>query len=407
MREYREVRKELSGDEAAPYIGLARVLLGALKLRMHIGGLAQLSRSVTLPDGTTISVASRHGQDSIRIGAAVTPAAPTSVPPEAPQPFTIPQPEDVFPPLELPPRTIVAGWAYDDLHYASATIWKKKTEPHNIGRPFGSTSSWATGISVDGRIVVGYCNVDASTVIGFRWTASGGFQNLGSTYAIVTGVSYTGEVVVGYDDSGDVNQAFYWTPRTGLVLLPAPAGAFYAVANGVSGNGNVIVGQAYYPGFVSAACTWDRQSGKVSVIAATSGGNSASANGSTVVGTVYGAGSLSSYPARWRGGTVTNLGMLPGGVRGQAFAASAGGNVIVGSITDDSSGSLAFYWTAASGLVNLGPRTANGVTADGAFIAGMDATMPVVWNLHGQKTVLPLPAGMIAGTANAITNTAV
>jgi len=84
MREFREVRKELTGDAeaAAPYIGIARKLLGALKIQMQFGKLRHLSRSYDLPDGTTISVLSSHGQDTVRIYAP--PGVPAPVPQDAP-----------------------------------------------------------------------------------------------------------------------------------------------------------------------------------------------------------------------------------------------------------------------------------------------------------------------------------
>jgi hypothetical protein len=78
MREYREVRKDTPGDEAAPYIGVARTLLGVLKNRMVMGGIATLSSTTRLPDGAVITCMSVHGQDTIRIvpPPGATPAAP-------------------------------------------------------------------------------------------------------------------------------------------------------------------------------------------------------------------------------------------------------------------------------------------------------------------------------------------
>jgi hypothetical protein len=81
MREYGVVRKGLTGDgadpaateAASPYIGTARTLLGQMKNRMQLGGVTHLSRTVNLPDGTTIQVTSSNGQDTIRINAASTP----------------------------------------------------------------------------------------------------------------------------------------------------------------------------------------------------------------------------------------------------------------------------------------------------------------------------------------------
>lgn len=80
MREYHEVRKGLNGDPAdpasseaaAPYVGVARTLLGQMKNQMRLGGLDHMTRTVNLPDGTSIQVLSSNGQDTIRITAAGT-----------------------------------------------------------------------------------------------------------------------------------------------------------------------------------------------------------------------------------------------------------------------------------------------------------------------------------------------
>lgn len=72
MRDSGPIRKGLGNDAeaAAPYIGVARTMLGMLKSQMAYNGLAQLSRTVQLADGTTITVSSRYGQDAVRIAAA-------------------------------------------------------------------------------------------------------------------------------------------------------------------------------------------------------------------------------------------------------------------------------------------------------------------------------------------------
>jgi hypothetical protein len=104
MRETGPVRKDISGDPeaAAPYMGMARTLLGKLKARMAAGGLAQLSHAQELPDGTVISVMSRHGQDTVRIFAAVPPGRADH--PGGEQPWTPPR-EDWAPdePVIEPP----------------------------------------------------------------------------------------------------------------------------------------------------------------------------------------------------------------------------------------------------------------------------------------------------------------
>lgn len=67
MRETGPVSKRLDGDEAAPYMGAARTLLGQLKNSMKFNHLLQGSRSVTLPDGVQIKVRSIFGQDFVDI----------------------------------------------------------------------------------------------------------------------------------------------------------------------------------------------------------------------------------------------------------------------------------------------------------------------------------------------------
>ena len=68
-REFGVARKRLSGEAAAPYLGIARTQLGILKNLMSFQELKQLSRTVELSDGTRIFVQSIFGQDTIRIDA--------------------------------------------------------------------------------------------------------------------------------------------------------------------------------------------------------------------------------------------------------------------------------------------------------------------------------------------------
>jgi len=76
MREFGPARKELSGEEAAPYIGVARVLLGKLKNDMAFNKLSWGTRQQQLEDGTVIAVTSMYGADTFRILAPVPPPPP-------------------------------------------------------------------------------------------------------------------------------------------------------------------------------------------------------------------------------------------------------------------------------------------------------------------------------------------
>jgi uncharacterized membrane protein len=84
-------------------------------------------------------------------------------------------------------------------------------------------SSLAQGVSADGTIVVGYCNVLADQ-IAFRWTAITGFVNIGDlpggqTSSRANDVSADGSVVVGLSFSTEGRQGFRWTAPTGIARL--------------------------------------------------------------------------------------------------------------------------------------------------------------------------------------------
>jgi hypothetical protein len=102
MREFREIRKGLgeNAEAAAPYLGVARTQLGILKARMAHGQLGQLTRTVTLEDGTSITVSSRMGQDSVRITAA-SPNVIEELPTPEVREADIPEPDE-------PPRVPLA-----------------------------------------------------------------------------------------------------------------------------------------------------------------------------------------------------------------------------------------------------------------------------------------------------------
>lgn len=75
-RETGVIRKRLSGQEAAPYMGMARTLLGGMKNRMQLGGLQQLKQTINLPNGTEITVSSIFGNDTVQIFVPVPVSAP-------------------------------------------------------------------------------------------------------------------------------------------------------------------------------------------------------------------------------------------------------------------------------------------------------------------------------------------
>jgi probable HAF family extracellular repeat protein len=111
--------------------------------------------------------------------------------------------------------------------------------------PGGSFSSFASGVSGDGSVVVGLSNsLNGSEA--FRWTTGGmlglGDLNGGSFFSSASGVSGDGSVVVGQSESLNGTEAFRWTTGGMLSLGDLPGGSFSSYATGVSGDGSVVVG---------------------------------------------------------------------------------------------------------------------------------------------------------------------
>jgi probable HAF family extracellular repeat protein len=120
----------------------------------------------------------------------------------------------------------------------------------------------ATGASRDGSVVVGYFN-GATAREAFRWTAAGGLVGLGTlddhheTYA--TGVSGNGRFVVGYTENTqtDEQSAWVWDPASGMQILQDVLVNQFAMhdvsawtltrAVAISDDGKTVVGRGYNP----------------------------------------------------------------------------------------------------------------------------------------------------------------
>ena len=112
-------------------------------------------------------------------------------------------------------------------------------------QPLGSLAGWssyfATGVSADGALVVGFATTGGSIVRqAFRWTESAGLEHLGDF--AVDGVSADGKVVVGYrisESVGHFETAVRWT-SDGLVNLGVAG--LYTEATAANADGSVVVG---------------------------------------------------------------------------------------------------------------------------------------------------------------------
>lgn len=281
--------------------------------------------------------------------------------------------------------------------------------------PGGSASSYASGVSADGSVVVG-SSQSANGQEAFRWTQGTGMVGLGflpgggpsanlNAGSNALGISADGSVVVGYSNIPNVNggyggyEAFRWTQATGMVGLgDLPGGIFQSSAVKVSADGSVVVGRG--TGFYDTAFRWTQATGMVGLGYLPGGGyyaasyaSGVSANGSVVVGVSTSANGTEALGWQeaflWTQGTgMVGLGDLPGGsFWSNAQNVSADGSVVVGQ-SFGAYGYEAFRWTQETGMVGLGSlpgglfaRAATGVSADGSVIVGYSVGGEVfVWN---------------------------
>ena len=202
--------------------------------------------------------------------------------------------------------------------------------------PYGRWS-WAYGVSADGAVVVGWAENAEEQWRAFRWTASGGMQDLGTlggNESRALGVSANGAVVVGWaENAAGQERAFRWTASGGMQDL-GTLGGNESWALGVSANGAVVVGWAHNAAGYARAFRWTASGG------------------------------------------MQDLGTL-GGMYSGASGVSADGSVVVGG-----SGRRAFRWTASGGMEDLNTTYAslltNGsvliearaISPDGRYIVG-------------------------------------
>jgi probable HAF family extracellular repeat protein len=293
------------------------------------------------------------------------------------------------------------------------------------------------GISPEGDVVVGtqgagteevcriysggytYCE-DLPKTQAFRWAR-------GSSTALDSGVglaqaydaSFGGGVVVGATQphlGWDYGGAYTGGRWTGAPYEVLSAGAD-AGARGVSYNGSVIVhGHERREG-----ATLSDLGGLPGASATES--HDVSADGSVVVGSCTISPQLVQRAFRWEGGTMDELGDLPGGGEASvARAVSADGRVVVG-YASAAGGQRAFRWQRAFGwqegvMLDLGvlPGTtssiAHAVSRDGSVIVGQSGNTAFIWDaVHGMRELRAVLTGVlgVAGvpslaSANGISN---
>lgn len=310
---------------------------------------------------------------------------------------------------------------------------------HNLGTHPGGTNSFGSAVNADGSVAVGTGNTPSGFNIAFRYVIPGGFQSLGTIgtgrYSYAYAVSDDGEVVAGHSETSALrDRAFRWTAGGGMIDMGTLPGGFSSLAKGISADGNRLAGWSDFDccsGPRPARWTFGGGIDNCGVLSTGfpqyAQGEAISADGTTVVGysnsnsnptgrraarwtqagglvdlgtlgglhatasAVSGDGSFIAgnshtptaiHAARWYGGGVEDLGVLPGDVASYATAMTRDGIAILGN--SQGADTEPFLWTETFGIESLTTYVAAegvnltgwildevyGVSADGRAIVG-------------------------------------
>jgi probable HAF family extracellular repeat protein len=238
----------------------------------------------------------------------------------------------------------------------------------------GGPQSGARAVAEDGSAVAGWAGAPSGGLFrAFRWTPSGGMQDLGTLGGISSeafGISADGSVVVGYAvDSFDRPRAFRWTQATGLQDLGTLGGSGAGAYN-ISWDGSVIVGWAANSANAARAFRWT-QSGGMQDLGTLGGVASEAFNCSPDASFIVGRSRNSAN--QWRAFRwsalygMEDLGDL-GGNWSEAWAVSPDGNAVVGRSRNVSNQFRAFLWGPPGFMIDLG--TLGGNASEAFDIAG-------------------------------------
>jgi probable HAF family extracellular repeat protein len=198
----------------------------------------------------------------------------------------------------------------------------------------------------------------------------------GATSSYASGVSGDGSVVVGFASFETHYEPFRWRQETGMVSLGKPDGAEWSQVGGVSGDGTTVVGGSWFPETMLHKATIWNGAGGPQLLAALpgsdhSGANNISADGTTIVG--FNRTSVGIDRAvRWTDEGIDEIDSRNGG-SSHAVGVSQDGTYIVGAFTPTNSDNQeAFLWSESTGMMGLGlldgpsPAIARGVSSDGS-----------------------------------------
>ncbi len=156
--------------------------------------------------------------------------------------------------------------SYGALPVREAYRWTAEEGMVSLGRLSDSTGVKmleAVSASADGSVIAGSGDVLKGGREAFRWTASEGMVGLGQLpipgdfHSIALAISANGEAVVGHSHF----RAFRWTQEDGMAPLVDLSDDMESMAYSVSGDGSVVVGYYYEDSFRRGAFMWDPQHG--------------------------------------------------------------------------------------------------------------------------------------------------
>lgn len=238
--------------------------------------------------------------------------------------------------------------------------WTPATAMRVFAEPGPFSRFTATGVSNDGGYIVGSATADmleqnasAGAARAYRWSASGGFQDLGSLSAGAESrgkaISGDGKVVVGSSGGTYSMTGFRWEEGSGMQALPGNFADQHPMAT--SYDGSVVIGTRTYPDI--KAIRWKKGVG-TDVLPlfredTSSWAYDVSDDGAVIVGWT------DVQAVRWTDAGIFSLGHL--GDRANAFSVAYGvsgnGEVIVGMAGNGSAVHdpyRGFRWTEGTGM---------------------------------------------------------
>jgi uncharacterized membrane protein len=250
-REIGPARVRLSGDGAQAFIGVARTQMGILKELMSFGGLPQLSRTVTMADGTVINVSSVFGQDTIRI------TRPVAAGEEGGEEAAGGGLQYVY---AVGITTVISG-TYQVYRWKIDIISGVLLEEINIGT---TVVNVPTLMSNDGSVIV-FIGQNSFGYTVIRWTAATGAVDIGVRFGLYTygvygssvSLSKDGTAITGFSHDNINNSfVFYWSAKTGVVNISHGIIVYDGSTALVSADGSTV---AFYSLAAGAAtlCRWN------------------------------------------------------------------------------------------------------------------------------------------------------